>query len=389
MNTKSQFISVIGVGTQNKGAELMFLAIQEHLRGFDSSITLVADPWFGPYPDRASHGLHTKLSVPRLGRSWLAARLMPASFRAAYGLADESDIDAVIDASGFAFSDQFGPQRTEQFARDVLRWKKQGKKVILLPQALGPFKTERIRKAFRIVLDNADLIFARDAESLRYAQEVGGAGDRLLESPDFTNLVTAVNPGDVTPLPNQVCIVPNDRMIEKGGDAAKTYLPFMADCVKHVLSAGGSPLLLLHDPKSDGPLVEPLMNLVGGRIPVIRHPDPRHLKWILGASRLVIGSRFHALVSALSQAVPCLATGWSHKYQALFEDYGCPECVLRPQAGASDLRAKIEELLADAGHDRMTTTLRRNGDQLKDRVRRMWNKVDSVLGLIPGGGQSR
>ena len=148
-------------------------------------------------------------------------------------------------------------------------------------------------------------------------------------------------------------------------------------------------MLLLHDPKSDGPLVEPLLKLVGGRIPVVQHPDPRHLKWILGSSRLVIGSRFHALVSALSQAVPCLATEWSHKYQALCSDYGCPECVIRPDMAISELGVMIRDLLGDTGHDRMTTTLRRNGDQLKDRVKQMWAKVDTVMGFSDRGGSSR
>ena len=323
-------LQIVGVGAVNKGAELMLIAIKQHFAQRDPAILLACDPGFGSYSERARYGLYSKLSASRIGRSWLAAQIMPASFRLAYGLAEDRDIKAVLDASGFAFSDQFDPRRTERFAEDVLLWKKQGKRVILLPQALGPFETPRARKAFRIVLENADLVFARDAESLRYAQAVGGAGDRLRECPDFTNLVTAVNPGDVTPLRNQVCIVPNDRMIEKGGAAAGAYLPFMAECVKAVMRAGGSPLLLLHDAKADGPLVQPLMKLIGADVPVVRHPDPCHLKWILGASRMVIGSRFHALVSALSQSVPCLATGWSHKYQALFADYGCPECIVQP-----------------------------------------------------------
>jgi colanic acid/amylovoran biosynthesis protein len=374
-------IELTGASTRNKGAELMALAVRGHLAEADPAIQLAVDPWFGPYPDRARYGLLTKLCPTRVGRSSLAVWLMPRSFRASYGLVAESDIDTVLDAAGFAFSDQFGPGRVEGFAADVIRWKRQGKKVVMLPQALGPFKDARVRAAFRSILEQVDLVFARDSQSMEYAADVGGAADRLALAPDFTNLVQAVCPGDFEPSDKQVCLVPNDRMIEKGGPASGAYLPFMAECARQVRSRGFDPVLLLHDPKSDGPLVAPLLQAIGLDLPVVRHLDPRHLKWILGRSLLVIGSRFHALVSALSQAVPCLASGWSHKYQALFADYGCGQCVVQPTDPTDRLAAALDRLLDAAEHDRMTQSLRRHGDQIKASVQAMWRRVDSVLGL--------
>jgi colanic acid/amylovoran biosynthesis protein len=38
---------------------------------------------------------------------------------------------------------------------------------------------------------------------------------------------------------------------------------------------------------------------------------------VIGRCDYLVGSRFHALVFALSQAVPCTALGWSHKYGEL------------------------------------------------------------------------
>ena len=37
---------------------------------------------------------------------------------------------------------------------------------------------------------------------------------------------------------------------------------------------------------------------------------------------LLIGSRFHTLVFALSAGVPLVALGWAHKYQGLLEQFG-------------------------------------------------------------------
>jgi polysaccharide pyruvyl transferase WcaK-like protein len=49
---------------------------------------------------------------------------------------------------------------------------------------------------------------------------------------------------------------------------------------------------------------------------------------IIGRCEYLVGSRFHALVFALSQGVPCTALGWSHKYEELMSQFGVArDCV--------------------------------------------------------------
>ena len=131
-------------------------------------------------------------------------------------------------------------------------------------------------------------------------------------------------------IPNSfgVALVPNVRMIDKTDDTSGgRYLEFMTACAKHLLSLDARPYLLVHEGADDERLAQEISAASGG-IPVVKEDDPLKLKGILGASRAVVASRFHALVSALSQGVPAVATGWSHKYTELFEDYGFPEGVL-------------------------------------------------------------
>ncbi len=46
------------------------------------------------------------------------------------------------------------------------------------------------------------------------------------------------------------------------------------------------------------------------------------MKAVIGKTACVIGSRFHALVAALSQGIPCMALSWSHKYRELLKPFG-------------------------------------------------------------------
>ncbi len=43
---------------------------------------------------------------------------------------------------------------------------------------------------------------------------------------------------------------------------------------------------------------------------------------------MLIASRFHSLVFALSEGVPVLALGWSHKYQELLRPFGLENFVV-------------------------------------------------------------
>lgn len=392
-------IEVTGVSTRNKGAELMLIAIQQHYAAapfgtLKARPTLVVDRWFGSYEERAQYGLSTKLGSFKAGRSALAAKLMPASFRRAHGLVNEADVDAVLDASGFAFGDQHPPERTEEFAACVRKWKGAGKRVVLLPQALGPFENPRIANAFAEVCRLADLVYARDATSLAHVERIAPADANVKLSPDFTNLVCGPKPADLD-LPESLgLIVPNHRMIEKTSGAERdAYLPFLAACAAEMASLDVVPQILLHDTDADETLVAPLQaamqKSLGRELPVLRERCPRRLKGILGAAKVVVGSRFHALIGALSQGAPCIAAGWSHKYQELLADYGCPENMLPVVSERERISELLTPLLVEPGRSEKVAQLKAAAERERERARHMWRQVDEVLQTAPAMEEAR
>ena len=368
---------VTGTNTQNKGAELMLVAIREHFAD-RPGVQLAVNQFFGTYAERAKYGLLQKVDLNGWGRSRVAVTLMPAEFRRSFGLVRDDDVDVLLDASGFAFGDQHPPWRTLQFAKRVEAVTQAGKDVILLPQALGPFETPAIREAFARIVDAADLVFARDDVSMKHAQDAAGKPDHLKQAPDFTNLVEpdrAVE-GDAS---SRATVVPNQRMVEKADteEEAAAYVPLMGRCIEAVAETGLEPVLLLHE-EEDDELASDIQEHVERDIPVRQKTDPVALKRFLGESHLVVGSRFHALVGALSQGVPAIGTSWSHKYEMLFEEYGCSDLLLSVSADEEEVRTRMAKATGPERAD-LVARLDEHRAQLKRETRTMWQRVDKIL----------
>ena len=369
----------------NKGGELMMRAIEREL-GPDAG--LAVEPWVAPYVDRARLGLHQKLWVRRLGpAAGLPAALLPRRARRRFGIVGEPDIVAVLDASGFRYTDddRHGARSARELATNARRWHRRGSRVVLLPQALGPFRTTAVRDPFRRALDAVDLVYARDAESLAHLEELLPGDQRVRHAPDFTITLAGRAPDD---LPGLVgtgpfgAIVPNDRMLElTSPEVAARYVDFLATSAREMTALGLRPVLLLHETTRDRAFVDRLAPALGRDPRIVSTHDPLALKGTLGAASIVIGSRYHALISAMSQGVPVVATSWSHKYATLLEAFGCPEQLLDTRATADEIRARIAVATDGPVREAMVHTLRARTVEQGAAVATMWREVRACLGL--------
>jgi colanic acid/amylovoran biosynthesis protein len=156
----------------------------------------------------------------------------------------------------------------------------------------------------------------------------------------------------------------------------EAYLPFLISCTRYLLEKGAKPFVLVHEGKDDQRLADELSAAVGG-IPIVKESGALEIKGILGACNGTLGSRFHGLVSALSQGVPALATGWSHKYQMLFEDYGFPEGLVQVTTDEAEIKRKIDLITDDAA--RIQTLIQARTEQLKQQSEQMWQQVFAVI----------
>jgi polysaccharide pyruvyl transferase WcaK-like protein len=305
-------VEIIGTQFVNKGAELMLLAIREEFKKRNLNVTFCIEPnsYLSPYTKLAPLNIKMKIPYNKKGINirW-TNKLISNNFKEAYGLVADNDIDVYLDASGFLYSDQWGKNSARKLACSIEKWKKQGSKVIILPQAFGPFSSKRIRKHMSTIINHADLIFARESDSYNYLNSISN-NKNIFIAPDFTNLLS-MKLDENSIYTNKICIIPNKRMIDKTNDA-ELYIRSLKNMILELEKNSVDYFFLIHEGEQDKEIVKNL-NLQKEPL-LVETSDALEIKKIIGESKGMIGSRFHGLVSSLSQAKPVIAMGWSHNY---------------------------------------------------------------------------
>ncbi len=106
----------------------------------------------------------------------------------------------------------------------------------MLPQAFGPFEDSNIKNSMKELVDNCDLIFAREDVSYDYLTSITNKKDKIFNMPDFTNLVKATEVEDFDFENNDFCIIPNYKMVSKSWieNSDNQYLTLITESIKYL-----------------------------------------------------------------------------------------------------------------------------------------------------------
>jgi colanic acid/amylovoran biosynthesis protein len=376
-------IELRGVEFVNKGAELMLHAILQKVKEeFPDTILVMEQTKRAPRKKQRELGIYTKTNITKFKINFsLFLNIIPRNIKEKLFLVSEKDIDIVLDGSGFAFGDFWGANKAGyRMANHIVKWKNQNKKNILLPQAFGPFTDSDLRDKMKIIVENANLIFARDKYSFEFISEISERNSHIYKMPDFTNLVEGIVPDYFKSINCEIAIIPNTKLTESGVLNREDYLQILGDMIEEIETHKFMPFFLVHEGVKDLKLVQDVNSLFGKNIKIIKEEDPIKVKGIIGHSKAVITSRFHGLVSALSQAVPCLCIGWSHKYEALMEDYDYTEGLLNINSLNKKVIAdKLNLILNTESARDISNKLKIESENQKLLSKQMWSKVFEVI----------
>lgn len=404
-------IRIFGCSTySNKGAQLMLAEVCKRLRLAFPSSRICVEPMFSKEAEKARllYDLNWVVSRPNFAllpyflardvasniKNWkqppgfvrtkrllgeIESYFRYKTKRKASYLIETKDCDALIDISGYAYGDGRSLQRTSYFEKYATRFSSRRKPVIMLPQMLGPFTKPGQADSFAKLADSVELIYARDRESFEHAEPFVEK-NKLRLAPDIT--ISCVPSGTAKSDQNPyACIVPNSKMIKpknpQGQNWENIYLSRLQKAAMHFKNHGLDIKIVQHQYlQGDTALVKHLCENVENS-EVVREFDPLVLKSVLGGARIVIGSRYHSLVSALSMGVPAIALGWAHKYDTLLSDFGVGELIYYASQPSSKLLELIDYVITD--YDKLSDVIRSHQDNFSVRLDEMWDEVVEVL----------
>jgi polysaccharide pyruvyl transferase WcaK-like protein len=371
--------SVLIIGGQfgNQGAYLMLRAAADAVRTRLAAAPVV-DARLGTAQQKAQAGVGS-LSTPILReRSAPLPGLRRQVWSRARSLAPwvaPSDIDCVLDISGFRYGDQWEHLPLDRYAGYLGYWHGRGVPVYALPQAFGPF--DRTAGAARTALAACRIVMPRDDESRRLLGSLHLPEQVSVQQfPDFTALVPGAVPWRARHLAGGVPIVANYNIADRSAGGAPEYVATLVAICRRLRELGLEPYGLLHGGRRDRDVLDAVAAAVGS-MPLLDDMDGVEQKGLIGQAPVVVAGRFHAIVSALTQGVPVLIHGWSHKYSELARDFGIEHLIV-PAVG--DDPANRTALDAALGTEGLRAALLERAADVKQRAGRMWTTVLTDLG---------
>lgn len=382
-------VLVKGAGTQNKGAYLMFCVLMDLLRERWPGHRVTVPPRrirnavmrehdvdaCDLYYSRKLHNLS-----PGLER-FVGALYTGGQEVVGIDVQPPEDIDVVLDISGYAYGDKWGSYSLE--VANWIRRRTQAGTYVLLPQTFGPFEQAKVRREAARFFPEVTKIVARDAKSREFVASVGVEPGRVVTAPDLTYLVEAEAAGDGDRTRDRAVLVPNKKMVEHG--SADTYEMFLHRAGTSLQRHFDDVVVLIHGGADDRDLGRSVSARLG--LEMIERADPADAKKELAGAELVVASRYHALVGALSSGVLAIGTSWAHKYEELYREYGLEELLVSPTISADALDDMVGEIARPETREALRSEVGRIAARKRMRVREV--VLETLDAALDGSGAAR
>ena len=332
---------------------------------------------------------------------------VPASgyFKVAHALEGS---DLLLDIGGITFSDG----REKYLPFNILTiWPAMllGVPVVKLAQAVGPFKHFLNRICAKLFLVPCQYVFARGEKTAEFLADLGYPAEKYDTVADTAFLYEPVfslsneNEARVADLLDKVkksrkklivlspSILVETQSVKKGLDYAckffdvinkldlkKYHFVFMpnATCEGSEKTHNNDLLTLgrMRAQAESGGLSSEAMAAVDW---VLFDVNTASVRNIISKADVLVTSRYHAMISGLSLAVPTVVIGWSHKYKETMDYFGLGRYAMDFSNPEMDLPLVVKEVLADKAE--IHKQIRKNLYAIRQRSMIQFTYIKKVL----------
>lgn len=333
-----------------------------------------------------------RLAPSKKVRNWLIAKNQTLA------AIQEFDLACSI-AGGDSLSDLYGLINFLYIALPQVLVLLAGKKLIMMPQTIGPFQGKAARGISRFILNRAELIYLRGTSDkgclsdlisnierkVRYCYDVAfivepcqpaglDIGSELFQG---KRALVGIN---ISGLLARRCREGFNRH-----SSSRRYRDLMVSVITDLIEERNANVLLiphvLGDSGMDGSdiviskiIYDSLAARYADRLSMIRSVHSQNeLKYIIGQCDFFIGSRMHACIAALSQGIPAVSIAYSDKFADLYETIDAGELV-------ADLRYQTDKEIMDVISNNLS-----NREEISTELKQQIPLVNTaVLGLFGG-----
>lgn len=332
-------ILITGGELENKGAQSMtYIVVDELHKRFPNHKIVLHSPFDVKKSEEIKSNLKFDISVlggviPVLGKMHFKQRLyymIKGYDKEAYSKTKKffEEVDMLIDISGYGLGTDWNYYEIETYLYRILCAKYFGIKVYLMPQSFGPFdyrgiQAVKMKRKIKKVLKYASVICAREKHGYDILTKQLGLKnviktyDLVLnnKSLDLQNVFHVVPKLDIPEInPNSIAIIPNQQNSKFGNE--QEVLNIYKDIIEKMISKGKNVYILRHS-KMDLPICQKIAKLNSNAILLENEFSCVEFNNFVNKFDFVIASRFHSVVHAYKNAVPCITLGWAVKYLEL------------------------------------------------------------------------
>jgi polysaccharide pyruvyl transferase WcaK-like protein len=260
------------------------------------------------------------------------------------------DADLVVDTgAGDSFTDIYGLKRHSLMMYVRARAIRMGIPIVFGPQTIGPFNSRLGGRSSRWALQRSRAVFARDSMSAGAARRLGA---RSVEA--TTDVVFALGRPDRSRGRDVIVNVSGLLWFGNGHVDHIAYRDFVLRLIRELSGGGREVTLMPHvldsaNADNDVPAIRKLSESLAAPVDIVIPNGLSHARELLASARLVLGSRMHACLNALSVGTPAVPLAYSRKFAPLLGDLGWEHTIdLRePEGLMARVRERIDAIEGD------------------------------------------